>query len=240
VIEALAGALTGIEVRPMNTLLPDDPAAERYALLCASVGGEPPVALQQAAPARLCAWTTSEDMEVLTYLIRHRAGQWSSGICGCRLRSRPKRARNEHTTRQPGRELHKHSDAAVPVAAGRGCRGVGDCGGEGAVHADFGMTARDTQESHWRWVRTTVHIEGVLSAPDIVMAVIGLLEDSGAQVDEGWRRQRRLTAAFKAADELRLSWSLLRTSRLMWTTRRPRWSVSARVGGEAPTRQREH
>jgi hypothetical protein len=65
------------------------------------------------------------------------------------------------------------------------------------------MTARDTQESHWRWVRTTVHIEGVLSAPDIVMAVIGLLEDSGAQVDEGWRRQRRLTAAFKAADELR-------------------------------------
>lgn len=89
-------------------------------------------------------------------------------------------------------------------------------------------------------MRTTVHIEGVLSAPDIVMAVIGLLEDSGAQVDEGWRRQRRLTAAFKAADELRLSWSLLRTSRLMWTTRRPRWSVSARVGGEAPTRQREH
>jgi hypothetical protein len=51
------------------------PGRERYALLCASVGGEPQVALQQAALARLCAWTTSEDIEVLTYLIRHRAGQ---------------------------------------------------------------------------------------------------------------------------------------------------------------------
>ena len=59
----------------MNTLLPDDPAAERYALLCASVGGEPQVALQQAALARLAAWTTQEDMQVLTYLIQHRAGQ---------------------------------------------------------------------------------------------------------------------------------------------------------------------
>jgi hypothetical protein len=59
----------------MSTLLPPDPAAARYVLLCASVGGEPPVALQQAALARLCAWTTGEDMEVLTYLIRHRAGQ---------------------------------------------------------------------------------------------------------------------------------------------------------------------
>jgi hypothetical protein len=59
----------------VNTLLPDDPAAERHALLCASVGGEPQVALQQAALARLSAWTTSEDIEVLTYLIRHRAGQ---------------------------------------------------------------------------------------------------------------------------------------------------------------------
>jgi hypothetical protein len=67
--------LTGNEVRPVNTLLPDDPAADRYALLCASVGGEPQVALQQAALARLCAWTTHEDIEVLTYLIRHRAGQ---------------------------------------------------------------------------------------------------------------------------------------------------------------------
>ncbi len=59
----------------MNTLLPPDPAAERYALLCASVGGEPLVALQQAALARLCAWSTREDIEVLTYLVRHRAGQ---------------------------------------------------------------------------------------------------------------------------------------------------------------------
>jgi hypothetical protein len=59
----------------MNTLLPDDPAAERYALLCASVGGEPQVALQQAALARLSAWTTSDDIDVLAYLIRHRAGQ---------------------------------------------------------------------------------------------------------------------------------------------------------------------
>jgi hypothetical protein len=67
--------LTGTEVRPVNTLLPPDPAAERYALLCASVGGEPPVALQQAALARLCAWSTREDIEVLAYLIRHRAGQ---------------------------------------------------------------------------------------------------------------------------------------------------------------------
>jgi hypothetical protein len=47
----------------------------RVRLLYASVGGEPPVALQQAALARLCAWTSQEDLEVLTYLIRHRAGQ---------------------------------------------------------------------------------------------------------------------------------------------------------------------
>jgi hypothetical protein len=67
--------LTGNEVRPVSNLLPSDPAAERYALLCASVGGEPQVALQQAALARLCAWSTREDIEVLTYLIRHRAGQ---------------------------------------------------------------------------------------------------------------------------------------------------------------------
>jgi hypothetical protein len=59
----------------VNTLLPPDPATDRYALLCASVGGEPQVAMQQAALARLCAWTTHEDIEVLTYLIRHRAGQ---------------------------------------------------------------------------------------------------------------------------------------------------------------------
>jgi hypothetical protein len=57
--------------------MPDDPAYSRYMSLTDSLGGVPDVALQQAALARIAAWTGNDDIEILIYLIRHATGRTS-------------------------------------------------------------------------------------------------------------------------------------------------------------------
>src|SRR5262245_7046566 len=55
-------------------LLGDDPARDRYEKLCAALDGEPFAALGQATLARLAAWTTAGDIEILTGYIEQAKG----------------------------------------------------------------------------------------------------------------------------------------------------------------------
>ena len=51
-------------------LTPGDPAAHRYLLLIAALGGDPSDPQHRATLARLCAWTTRGDIDTLCELVR--------------------------------------------------------------------------------------------------------------------------------------------------------------------------
>jgi hypothetical protein len=56
-------------------LLPDDDAARsRYEHLYAALGGEPISGFHRAVLPRLAAWWTDEDVNAVTWMIRHRVG----------------------------------------------------------------------------------------------------------------------------------------------------------------------
>jgi hypothetical protein len=63
-----------------KNLLPGDPARERYALLIEALDDEPPEAFSRAVLARLCAWSSDDDVSQLSYLIRRARGR-AAGAC---------------------------------------------------------------------------------------------------------------------------------------------------------------
>jgi hypothetical protein len=55
-----------------DILSDDDPAMRRYRRLVRALGGRTPLAREAAALARLCAWTSQEDANILIRMIDER------------------------------------------------------------------------------------------------------------------------------------------------------------------------
>jgi hypothetical protein len=54
----------------VNTLIPEDPAAERFEALVAALGNPAISGYESAALARIVSWATESDVQALARLIR--------------------------------------------------------------------------------------------------------------------------------------------------------------------------
>jgi hypothetical protein len=54
----------------VNTILPEDPAAERFEALVAALGNPAMSGYESAALARIVSWSTADDIGALVRLIR--------------------------------------------------------------------------------------------------------------------------------------------------------------------------
>jgi hypothetical protein len=62
-----------LEVSPVSDILPDDPARRRYERLIRALGNPALSAYEASALARLCAWSSEDDIRVLVRLIDRRS-----------------------------------------------------------------------------------------------------------------------------------------------------------------------